>query len=460
MRARLAHWRQLLRTTAIRLALRYAVLQTLLLAAALALTLGLAHRYVAGQIETSLDNEAAALAALPMPALMRRLEASAEAGGPRYYLLTDAQGRYLAGGLLAWPKGLRVDGRMQRVAGRVREAGEPGESEELPLQARAVRHASGARLVVAQSAEAAEALRDDVLAAAIGVLALTGTFSLLLGFTLGRQWLARIAAINRTAGAIAAGDLTQRLAASGRGDEFDLLASHLNDMLARIEAAVAGMRDVSDNVAHDLRRPLARLKTRIEVLLEAPRTNDEYRAALAQTLADADELMRTFEALLTIARLEAGGEIVAPRRIDLAEVARPVADLYAAEAEDGGRPFTVELAAGLEVMGEPRLVAQALANLLDNAMKYAGAAAPIAVRLSREGRQARLAVIDGGPGLSDADKQRLIQRFARGEAARSQPGSGLGLALVAAVARAHGGALQLRDAPAGGLEAAIVLPLA
>lgn len=203
----------------------------------------------------------------------------------------------------------------------------------------------------------------------------------------------------------------------------------------------------------------SRMKT-TPITREAPRTNDEYRTALAQTLADADELKRTFEALLTIARLEAGGEIVAPRRIDLAEVARPVADLYAAEAEDGDRPFTVELAAGLEVMGELRLVAQALANLLDNAMKYAGAAAPIAVRLSREGRQARLAVIDGGPGLSDADKQRLIQRFARGEAARSQPGSGLGLALVAAVARAHGGTLQLRDAPAGGLEAAIVLPLA
>lgn len=460
MRAWLAQWRQLLRTTAIRLALRYAALQTLLLAMALALTLGLAHRYVDSQIESGLASETAALAALPLPALAQRIAANAEAGGPRHYLLIDAQGRRLAGSLLAWPKGLRVDGRMQRVQGKVREAGERGETEKLPLMARAVRHASGAGLVVAQEAEAADALRDYVLAAAIGVLALTGTLSLALGFTLGRQWLTRIEAVNRTAGAIAAGDLTQRVVASGRGDEFDLLASHLNDMLGRIEAAAAGMRAVSDNVAHDLRRPLARLKTRIEVLLEAPRTNDEYRTALSQTLADADELMRTFEALLTIARLEAGGEIVAPRRFDLAEVARPVAELYAAEAEDSGRPFTVELVAGLAVMGEPRLMGQALANLLDNAMKYAGPDTPIHVRLSREGGQARLAVIDRGPGLSDADKERLVQRFARGKAARSRPGSGLGLALAAAVAQAHRGALQLRDVPGGGLEAAIVLPLA
>lgn len=460
MKRRLARLRQLLRTTAIRLALRYSALQTLLMAAALALLLGLTHRYVASQIEAGLASETAALAALTLPTLTRRIEASAEAGGARHYLLTDAQGRRLAGSLLSWPKGLRTDGRIQRVQGKVRDAGEPGETEKLMLLARAVPHASGARLVVAQTAEAAEAVRDYVLAAAIAVLVLSATLSLLLGYTLGRQWLARIEQINRTAGAIAAGDLSQRVAVSGRGDEFDLLASHLNDMLARIEAAVAGMRAVSDNVAHDLRRPLARLKTRIEVLLEVPRPSAEYRAALAQTLADADELMRTFEALLTIARLEAGGEIVAPRRFDLAEVARPVAELYAAEAEDSGRPFAVELADGLQVGGEPRLIGQALANLLDNAAKYAGLGVPIAVRLTAEGAQARLAVVDHGPGLSDADKQRLIARFARGEIARSQPGSGLGLALAAAVARAHGGRLELRDTVGGGLDAGLVLPLA
>ncbi len=455
-----ARVRQLLRTSAIRLALRYALLQVLLLAVALAALLIYANRYVAGQLEAGLASEAGALATLPADTLAPRIDALAAAHGARHYLLLDAQGRKRAGDLVAWPEGLPPDGRAHRVRGLERDADEPHETEKLDLVARASVLAGGARLVVAQEAGAAEDLRDVVFTAAGVVLALTGLLSLVLGFALGRQWLARIDGINRTAGAIAAGDLTQRVAASGQNDEFDLLAGHLNHMLGRIEAAVAGVKSVSDHVAHDLRKPLARMKTRIEVLLESPRDAATYRAALEQTVMDADELMRTFDALLSIARLDAGGELAAPQDFDLATVARDVAELYAAEAEDAGRPFTTDIEGSAPVRGDARLIAQALANLLDNAFKYTAAPAPVEVRLARSGDRFRLAVVDHGPGLADADKPRLVERFARGDAARSQPGSGLGLALAAAVARAHGGALDLADTPGGGLDAGLLLPRA
>lgn len=454
------HLAQLARTTAIRLALRYALLQVLLLAAALAALLSLANRYVERELEAGLASEAAALAALPQAELARRLDALAGTGGARHHLLLDAAGQALAGDLAGWPAALPVDGRVHRVDARVFEDDEPGKTEALPLLARGVTLAGGARLVVGQEPGAAEDLRDAVFAAAGVVLVLSGLLSLVLGLALGRQWLSRIEAVNRTAGAIAAGDFSQRVAARGRGDEFDLLAGHLNHMLARIEAAVAGMREVSDNVAHDLRKPLARLKTRIEVTLAQQREPGDYRAALAATAEDADELMRSFDALLSIARLDAGGELAAPRVFELSAAARAVAELYADEAADAGRSFDVAIAEGVFVAGEPALIHRALANLLDNAFKYAGPAAAVRVRLGRDGTTARLSVEDAGPGIAASDRARLIERYARGDAARSQPGSGLGLALVRAVARAHGGTLTLADAPGGGLAASLVLPLA
>ena len=229
-------------------------------------------------------------------------------------------------------------------------------------------------------------------------------------------------------------------------------------MLGRIETAIAGMREVSDLVAHDLRKPLARLKTRIEVVLSRDRDKEAYRQALAETAEDADEIIRSFEALLSIARLEAGSEILNPEVIDVAEVVRRVMELYADEAEETGRPLVGETPEHLSLRGSPELLAHALANVLDNAFKYTAPDIPIEVRLATEDGRAVLTVVDHGPGISEADRPRFLQRFGRGDAARSQPGSGLGLALAVAVARAHGGALSLADTPGGGLTARLTLP--
>jgi signal transduction histidine kinase len=457
-----AYLRQLARTSAMRLALRAALLQAGVLMIAMAVLFVLLNRYVDRQIEFSLASELAALVSLPAEHRedsVRVLAANANKNQLRYYRLESADGRVLAGNVLKWPGGLITDSQTRTGELRVYEPDE-GHIDTVQLPVVAARLPDGGRLLVAQAHGALEDLRETALSVAAALLGISALLALALGVSLGRKWLVRIEAINLTAGKIAAGDFSQRVEASGNQDEFDLLAGHLNAMLARIEHAVAGMREVSDNIAHDLRKPLARLQTRIDVVLAQPREADGYRTALAQTASDATELMRTFDALLSIARLEAGSDIAAPERFDMAALVRQVTELYADEAEDAGRPFTVELEEGLSISGQPALLAQALANLLDNAFKYTPPSVAVAVNLHRENGHAVLAVIDQGEGIPATDRSRMTDRFARGDSARTQPGSGLGLALVKAIAHAHGGELELADTLAGGLTVQLSLPLA
>lgn len=464
MSARLARVRQLARTSAIRLALRYALLQVVVLAIALAALFWVVNRYVDQQIAESLTSELATLKSLPAPVLAARVAALADTRSrrrdARHYRLEDARGQILAGNVSHWPRGLTADGVLWQGELTVTERDDPhDDNESVSLPAVGTMLVDGGRLLIAQDMGAAEDLHEVALIAAVIVLALTASLAVLLGLSLGWQWLKRIDAINRTAGRIAAGDLTQRVKTTDRDDEFDLLARHLNTMLERIEDAVAGMREVSDNVAHDLRKPLSRLKTRAEVVLNKPRDVTAYREALTQTVSDADELMRTFDALLSIARLEAGSELSGRETIDLAELTRDVAGLYADEAEDMARPFQLKLDAGILVSGSHALLAQALANLLDNAFKYSAPEVALEVQLERVGTHARITVRDHGAGIPPGEHGRMIERFVRGDTARSQSGSGLGLALVNAVMHAHGGKLELSDTPGGGLTAQLTLPL-
>lgn len=466
--------RQLARTSAMRLALRYALWQVALLAVALVALFWVVNRYVDEQISTSLATELAALKSLPPAALAARVEALADTPGPargaRHYLLLDANNNRQAGSVLAWPSWLQADG-VQRQGELIliehdndqhaaTQMPVHDDLEATPVPAVGAPLASGGRLLIAQEPGAAEDLREAALIAGGVLLLLAAGLAVALGLALGWQWLHRIERVNQTAGKIAAGDFSQRVEGDGRGDEFDLLASHLNAMLERIEAAVAGMREVSDNVAHDLRRPLARLKTRIEVILHQPRAAQVYQDTLTQTLADADELMHTFDALLSIARLEAGSERIAQEPVDLAALLRDVAELYADEAEASGRTFQLDLAENLAVSGSRTLLAQALVNLLDNAFKYTAPGTALRIALARDAGHARLAVIDHGAGIATGDYAKMTERFARADSARSQPGSGLGLALVKAIAHAHRGKLTLRETPGGGLTAELALPLA
>jgi len=260
-----------------------------------------------------------------------------------------------------------------------------------------------------------------------------------------------------------AGDLAERLPVSGSGDELDRLAGGLNQMLGRIGELMTGLREVSDNIAHDLRTPLTRLRNHAEEALRGGADECKSRAALTRTIEESDELIRVFDALLMIARAEAGADRSGVARLDLSELVASVAELYEPVAEEKGFALRVNAAPHLSLEGRRELIGQALANLVDNALKY-GAAPPgearpseISIEARSEGENIVVEVADRGPGVPAEDRDRVLDRFVRLESARTRAGSGLGLSLVAAVAHLHGGALRLED-NAPGLRVRLTFP--
>jgi signal transduction histidine kinase len=279
--------------------------------------------------------------------------------------------------------------------------------------------------------------------------------------------------------AIMAGDMSERLPVSGSGDELDRLAENLNDMLKRIGELMAGLREVSDNIAHDLRTPLTRLRNHAEAALRLEGDRQEYRAALERTIEESDGLIRIFNALLMIARAEAGADRSALSDFDVGEAARAVVELYEPAADDAGATLKAQIESGIVVRGNRELLGQSIANLLDNALKY-GAPEPVLalapptapgdeirsllptraeveVIVRRAGESVEIIVADRGPGIEAADRARVFGRFVRLEGARTRPGSGLGLSLAAAVAHLHGGVVRLED-NGPGLRVVLSLP--
>ncbi len=322
-------------------------------------------------------------------------------------------------------------------------------------------------LLVGRDLEERERLHDIVLAAGRWSLAAIIVLGLAGGFFVTRRVLKRVDAMTDTTRTIMDGDLTGRLPIAGTGDELDRLASNLNAMLERIEALMHGLKEVSDNIAHDLKTPLTRLRNRCEEALRLAEDESQYRAALETTIEESDALISTFNALLMIARAESGQARDNMSEFDAAEIARGVGDLYEPLADDKGLVLKVEAPGSAPVHGNRELVSQALANLVDNAIKYGrrdgaeanGAAADIVVKAMGEGDRILLTVADAGPGIPEADRSRAVERFVRLEQSRSQPGSGLGLSLASAVARLHGGELKLEDNHPG-LRTVISLPRA
>jgi len=286
------------------------------------------------------------------------------------------------------------------------------------------------------------------------------------GYWVSRRILTRIDGLAATTRTIMEGDLTGRLPISGSGDELDRLSQSLNLMLARIEQLMAGLREVSDNIAHDLKTPLNRLRNRVEEALREPYDAGAYRDALERTIEAADSLIKTFNALLSIARLEAGAAGENREKLDVAALVRDVAELYEPVAEERGIALKAEASAPLIIHGDRQLLGQAIANLIDNALKYGaptaqggnGWAPEVEVRAEAGAGVAQIVVTDRGPGVPAPERERVLGRFVRLEESRSEPGSGLGLSLVAAVARLHGGSLRLEDNEPG-LRVVLVLPM-
>ena len=284
------------------------------------------------------------------------------------------------------------------------------------------------------------------------------------GIFVTRRVLGRIDAMTDTTRSIMDGNLHGRLTVTGSNDEFDRLAVNLNAMLDRIEELMTGLREVSDNIAHDLKTPLTRLRNDAEQALRTAESQEDFRRSLDDIIAEADDLIRVFNALLLIARAEAKGEMPVAEPFDLAAVARDVTELYEPSAEEAGLAVETAIEGTLTVRGSRELIGQAVANLVDNAIKYGARGngdgaprGPVTISARRLDGRVEVVVADRGPGVPEADRARVLERFVRLETARTRPGFGLGLSLVAAVARMHGGEFRLED-NGPGLRAVLMLP--
>ncbi|WP_336487805.1 sensor histidine kinase [Methylobacterium nigriterrae] len=459
---RLARLGKLFRTTAFKLSLAYLVVFAAFAFFALGYVAWSARRVLDDQIISTIDAEINGLSEQYNSGGLRRLiavvERRAREPGASLYLVTTGLGEHVVGNVGEVPPGiLSAPGQAEIAYSRSGDAS--GYAHRAIV--RIFTLPGGFRLLVGRDVEERDRLRAVISRTFGSSLALVVILGVGGGWFVARRVLKRVDDMTETTRTIMAGDLDGRLAVAGNGDELDRLAQNLNAMLERIGELMRGMREVSDNIAHDLKTPLTRLRNRADEALRHADSPEALRAAVESVIEESDGLIRVFNALLMIARLEAGNasEIMAP--FDAGLATREVGELYEALAEEKGLRLDVSAESGLMLRGSRELVGQALANLVDNAIKYGGArrAAPgrIALSAGRAGTGIVLSVADQGPGIPAEARARVLDRFVRLEDARSRPGFGLGLSLVNAVVRLHQGSLALLD-DAPGLRVVITLP--
>lgn len=361
------------------------------------------------------------------------------------YLLADGSYGRIAGNLPSWPKEARGEAGWYQFPIK----GLQGGGLMQVARARTYSLSGDHHLLVGRDMTDRSEFRTLISEALLGALGLTALFGGVGGLFMSRWMLSRIDRVNVTSQQILEGDLSHRVPLDGSDDEFDRLAGNLNRMLDQIEQLIASMRSVTDNIAHDLRTPISRLRSRLEVTLLSNRDAEAYREALQDAIDEADHILKTFNALLDIALAESGALRDQFEPVDLSAAVEDAVDLYEPLADELGVSLTKQTMAGVRIDGNAHLLSQALANLIDNAIKYTPSGGSIRVTCERIGGAAVLAVSDTGPGIPADQRQEVLKRFARLENSRSAAGSGLGLSLVAAVARLHEADMVLSDGAPG-----------
>ena len=440
--------RNAIRTSAFRLTFLYtavfAASVLVLLAFLYWRTVALIDRQARDTIEAEIRGLAEQYDQRGLPGLVEliRQRAALVGNDDHVYLLTTPSLFPLAGNLERWPGEQEAPGGWLSLS---LSKMDEGRMVPHPVEARSFLLPGGFRLLVGRDVHERGKFRMIVLEAFAWSSAATLALGLIGGLLLSRRMLGRVEQVAATARRIMAGDLTQRLSGNGSGDEFDRLAAILNGMLDRIERLMAGMRLATDSLAHDLRRPLTRLKARAELALLQPANAERDRRALAEVLEQSDAALVLFESLLRIAMAESGAAVTELKPLDLSALTRDAAELYEPLAEANGITLDVTVGAPAMISGQGELLAQSIANLLDNAVKYTPEGGKIEVGVAAYDDTVALTIADNGPGIGAADRQRVLERFVRLEELRSSTGSGLGLSLVNAVARLHDAELSLDD---------------
>ena len=359
------------------------------------------------------------------------------------YLLATRDGEALAGNMTGWPERVgREDGWLLFA---IERRWQTGETERSEARARSFELPQGLLLLVGRDNRERDSLRRFMLEALAWSMAAIVLLGVGGGLVLSRRVLSRIDEVARVAEEIRRGAVSSRVALSGTGDEYDRLAETLNRMLDEIERLVASIRGVTVNIAHDLKSPLARLRGRLEMALRSEAPTAERNAAVEQAIEEADGLIATFNALLSIAEAQSGRSPAEMAELDLGALVADATDLYEPLAEERGVTLETAAAGEARVPANRQLLFQALANLIDNALKYAPAGGSVRVWAGRGPDGPELGVADRGPGIAEADRTRVIEPFVRLDQSRGTPGSGLGLSLVDAIARLHGATLRLED---------------
>ncbi len=440
--------RRLFRTSAFRLAVLYAILFSLLSSA----TLGFIYWSTRDEIESQVDSrlrletdylinlyKSGALAEL-LDAIQRRNQIDTYG---RFYNLESGTNDEIDDNNPLHLRSKRT--HSTKTMGEVVDL-PPGSPRAFnPVRVAVTQMSNGLKLTIGHEISDERALLEHTFGLVVGATLLTLIFAIIGGGWIGLSVLRRIDSINRTASEIMGGDLGQRIPVTHRQDEFDEIATKLNAMLNRIEDLMESMQQVTNNVAHDLRSPLTRLKNRMEVSLLEDRSNEEYQQILGETIADADGLIGTFNAMLSIARLEAGIDHAQWSHMAIGDLVDELAELYEPVAEEQGQTLSVNIQSNPILFCNRHLIAQAITNLIDNAMKYCSENGKIDVTVKGNQDHFSIIVADNGPGIPESEREHVMERFVRLENERNSSGNGLGLSLVKAVASIHGAKLTLSD---------------
>jgi signal transduction histidine kinase len=434
---------RLLKTSSFRLTLLYAGLFGISVLILFAVIYVSTAGYMARQLDEAvmadlveLQNEADGGGLPSLTAVVSKWASRPPAG--IYYLLEDSEGRVLAGNMPALPPVLGVFEHAKRPDMK-------GTEEGHPLRGQGVRVAGGGTLIVARDSFQLEEMQELITRAFLWSLLTTLVLAVCGGAVMSAGLLRRVEAISRASREIIDGNLAQRIPVRGVNDEFDHLALSLNAMLDRIQALMEGLKQVSSDIAHDLRTPLSRLRQRLEVARLKAQTADELRAALDGSIEHVDAILETFGALLRIAQIESGTRKAGFARVELSELLSAMVEIYAPVAEAKGQSITGTISSDLTVRGDRELLTQMFANLLENAIRHSPQGATITVSASAQDGVIETVVSDTGPGIPEPLRSKVFLRFFRLEESRTTAGSGLGLSLVAAVAALHDIKIVLGD---------------
>ena len=440
--------RYLLHSSTFRLALIYMVLFGVSVLMLLGFIYWSTAAYLTQQTDATIEAEIADLAeryrTTGLAGLTTLISArlSRKPAGSAIYLLVDKDFDSLLGNLDRWPRGAEIkDGWIDfRLEG-------PGSDnvDVHPARARVFRIEGGFLLLVGRDIHDLELTKQRIITTLAWGLAITLILGGLGGAMMSRTTVRRIESINQASREIISGDLGRRIPTRNTGDDFDVLADNLNAMLDRIGSLMDDVRRVSDNIAHDLRTPLARLRNRLEELHLQTSASGASSEGIEQAVAEADRLLNTFNALLRIARIESQHGDESFTVIAMGDLVRDVAELYEPLMEEKNQTLAMQLPGDVHLSGDRDLLFQAIANLLDNATKYTPAGGSIRIDLARLNGTGRLVIADSGPGIPEAARDKVFQRFFRLEQSRTTPGNGLGMSLVAAVVTLHRMSIRLEN---------------